>query len=690
MTEVSEQMTTGAVIDELDQKVLGLFPGKVVRKDLVGPLKGEFNVPTYVLEFLLGRYCSSADPRAVEEGLQEVRRTLTENYVRPDAPELFKSQVRERGTYRVIDKIRVRLYETEDKYWAELVNLGVGRVHIGEEWLRKYERLLAGGIWAVADLQYDPLLTDARGVTRPFVIRQVRPIQLAGVGLDEVREKRAMLSRDEWRDLLLRSIGLEPAALTERARMFYLLRLIPFVERNYNLVELGPRNTGKSYVYRELSPYSILVSGGEATVASLFIHLGTGRIGMVGMWDVVAFDEVAGLRRLKDATAIQILKDYMESGSFSRGRDEIQANASMVFVGNLNVDVETAVRTSHLFTAFPKEMQDLALLDRIHAYLPGWELPKMHSQFIGRNYGFVVDYLAEVFRGLREFPVAHLLDKYFRPGGSLNRRDEKAVRHTVSGLVKLLHPDGEVSHDQLEEYLVFAMESRRRVKEQLKRMGGIEFWDTHFSYVDIGSGVEKVVGVPEQSAAGLIPSDAMPPGVVFTASADPTNGKTGLFRLEVAAVKGGSGYAVTGSGSRPVREAARTAYDYLRTHWHELAVEKPLEGYQLNIQVVDLQRTEGLIPSSTAFAVTVVSVMLDRPIAAGTVVLGDITVGGTTLATMGLADCLQAVAEQGARRVLIPILNAGEISSLPQEILRKIDIAFYTDPRDAVLKALGL
>jgi ATP-dependent Lon protease len=681
-----QAMTT----DPLDEKVLELFPGKVVRKDLVGPLKGEFNVPTYVLEYLLGRYCSSADPRVVEEGLKEVRRTLTENYVRPDAPELFKSQVRERGTYRVIDKVRVRLYETEDKYWAELVNLGVNRVHIGQEWLKRFERLLAGGIWAAVDLEYDPMLTDARGAIRPFVIRQVRPIQLAGVGLNEVREKRAMLTSDEWRDLILRSVGLEPAALTERMKMLYLLRLVPFVERNYNLVELGPRNTGKSYVYREVSPYSILVSGGEATVASLFVHMGTGRVGMVGMWDVVAFDEVAGMRRLKDPTAIQILKDYMEAGSFSRGRDEIQATASMVFVGNLNVDVETAVRTSHLFTPFPKEMQDLALLDRIHAYLPGWELPKMHSQLIGKNYGFVVDYLAEIFRGLRDMPVAHILDRHHRLGASLNRRDEKAVRRTVSGLVKLLHSGENVSPEELEEYLIFAMEVRRRVKEQLKRMGGIEFWDTHFSYIELATGTEKFTGIPEQRTAGLIPTDQLPPGVVFSASADATSGKTGIFRVEVAAIKGGAGYAVTGSGSRAVREAARTAYDYLRTHWHELAAERPLDNRQLNIQVVDLQRAEALTPSSMAFAVAVVSAMLERPVAAGTVVLGDITVGGATLAVTGFADTLQAVAEQGARRALIPVQSAGELSNIPREILAKLDIAFYNDPKDAVLKALGL
>lgn len=683
-------MTETMVTDPLDEKVLGLFPGKVVRKDLLAPLKGEFNVPTYVLEYLLGKYCSSNDRAIVEEGLKEVRRTLTENYVRPDAPELFKSQVREQGTYRVIDKVRVRLAETENKYWSELVNLGVNHVHIEEQWLRRYERLLAGGIWAVVDLQYDPMLTDARGNIRPFVIRRVQPIQLAGIGLEEIRDKRASLTWDEWRDLILRSIGLEPAALTERAKMLYLLRLVPFVERNYNLVELGPRNTGKSYAFRDLSPYSILVSGGEATVASLFVNLATGRVGMVGTWDVVAFDEVAGLRRMKDPTTIQILKDFMEAGSFSRGRDEIQANASLVFVGNLNVDVDTAVRTSHLFTPFPKEMQDLALLDRIHAYLPGWEFPKMHSQYIASGFGFVVDYLAEVFKALRELPVTHLLDQHFRLGSSLNRRDEKAVRRTVSGLLKLLHPDEQVTRDDVERYVVLAIEMRRRVKEQLKRMGGIEFWDTHFSYVDVASGAEKTVGVPEQTAAGLISGDPLPAGVVYTAAADPNQGKTGLFRVEVAATKGGSGYAVTGSGSRAVREAVRTAYDYLRTHWHELAVERPLEGFALNVQVVDLQSAEEVTPSSMALAVAIVSQMLDRPVAAGTVILGGVTVAGGTLSIVGFADCLQVVAEQGARRVLIPIDNSGELSSVPPDILNRVDVAFYGNPRDAVLKALGL
>lgn len=678
------------VIDQLDQKALDLFPGKLVRKDLVGPLKGEFNVPTYVLEYLLGRYCSSPDPAVVEDGLKEVRRVLTENYVRPDAPDLFKSQVRERGTYRVIDKVRVRLLETEDKYWAELVNLQVGKVHIGQDWLQRYERLLAGGIWAVVDLEYDPSLTDAKNAIRPFVIRQVRPIQLAGVGLSEVRDKRAQMSTAEWKDLVLRSVGLEPSAFTDRRKMLYLLRLLPFVERNYNLAELGPRNTGKSYVYRELSPYSILVSGGEATVASLFVNLASGRVGMVGMWDVVAFDEVAGLRKLKDATAVQILKDYMESGSFSRGRDEIQANASLTFVGNINVDIETAVRTSHLFTPFPKEMQDLALLDRLHAYLPGWELPKMHSEYIGGHYGFVVDYLAEIFRTLRELPVAHLVDRYFRFGSSLNRRDEKAVRRTVSGFVKLLHPDEQVTKSEMEEYLTFAMELRRRVKEQLKRMGGIEFWDTHFSYSDVETGAEKAVGVPEQATVGLIPPEQLPPGVVYSAAADPSNGKTAAFRLEVAAVKGGNGYAVTGASGRQVREGARIAYDYLRTHWLELAVERPLEGNQLNIQAVDLQHAEALAPGSMAFAVAIVSAMLDRSVAAGTVVLGDLTVAGGTQNVLGFADCLQAVGEHGGRRVLIPLQNAGEIGSLPQEILRRVEIAFYSSPKDAILKALGL
>ena len=675
-------------LDALDHKVLRLFSGKVVRKDLLGPLKAEFNVPTYVLEYLLGKYCASTDPEVVEAGLEEVRRILVENYVSPDAPEIFKAHVKRSGRYKVIDKIKARLYETEDKYWAELVNLQIKKVHIPEELVYRYERILSGGIWSVVELEYNPSGTE-RGEIRPFFIQQIRPIQLAKIDIEEFGGVRREFSTEEWIDLLLRSIGLEPSYFDKRKKMLYLLRLIPFVERNYNLVELGPRNTGKSYIYREISPYSILVSGGEATVASLFIHLGTGRIGMVGMWDIVAFDEVAGLKKLKDPSAIQILKDYMESGSFSRGKEEVSGNASLVFVGNLNVDVNTAVRTSHLFTPFPKEMQDLALLDRMHAYLPGWELPKIRSEFIGRHYGFVVDYLSEILHGLKERPVGQIIDKYFEFGHSLNKRDEKAVRKTVSGFIKLLHPDLSPEKEELEEYLCIALEMRRRVKEQLKRMGGIEFWNTRFVFVDRESLEEKEVTAPEMGKGGLIPEGLLPPGVIFTASSDPSSGKTSLFRIEVAATKGSTGYAVTGMTSKEARQAAKVAYDYLRNYWSKLAVETAIEGHQINVQIVPLGSSE-ITPPSGAIVVAIASGLLERRVEARTVVLGDITLQGSLLPIVGLADCLQAVSEQGGVRVVIPIANAKDVSSVPADILNRLELVFSTDPLDTVLKALGL
>jgi len=494
-------------------------------------------------------------------------------------------------------------------------------------------------------------------------------------------------------DFLIRSMGLEPSYFDRRRKLLYLLRLVPFVERNYNLVELGPRNTGKSYLYRELSPYSILISGGEATIASLFINLATGRPGMVVLWDIVAFDEVAGLKKMKDPSAIQILKDFMESGSFSRGKEEVAGNASLVFVGNLNVDVDTAVRTSHLFIPFPKEMQDLALLDRMHAYLPGWEFPKMRSDFIGSHYGFVVDYFAEILHDLRERPVGLILDRHFEFGRSLNKRDEKAVRKTVSGLVKLLHPNfeaHEVGKEALEEYLSFAIEMRRRVKEQLKKMGGIEFWDTRFTFVDLEKGTEKEVITPEQGTIGFIPEEPLPAGVVFSVSADPSSGKTCLFRIEVAAAKGASTHTVTGLNTKEARQAVRISYEYLRSSWHKLAVEKSLEGNQVNVQIVPLQPAESLAPSSTAILVAIASALLDRRTQARLVVLGDITLQGGVIPLVSLADCLQTASEQGARKVAIPIQNTKDISGVPSEVVNKLELMFYTDPLDAILKALGL
>ena len=678
-----------AELDSLDTKALEHFPGRVVRKDLVGSLKGQLNVPAYVVEYLLGKYCSSADEEVIEGGLEAVRKILSENYVRPDQSEWFKSQVKERGHHRVIDKVKVRLVETEDKYWTSLVNLQIDRVHISEDLVRRYERLLAGGIWAVVELAYDPELVH-RGQLRPFRIADLQPIQLAAANLlEEVRAKRSAFSRDEWRDLLLRSVGLEPTEMSDRLKMLYLTRLIPLVESNYNLVELGPRNTGKSYAYREVSPYAILVSGGDVSVPNLFVaHVGRGgRMGLVGLWDAVAFDEVAGLTPLAKRGAINLLKDYMESGSFSRGREEITALASLVFVGNINIDIDMALRTSHLFTPFPAEMQDLAFLDRFHAYLPGWEFPKIAATLLTARYGLVMDYLAELFRELRKLSFADTIDKSFDLGEALNKRDEKGVRKTVSGLVKLLHPDGDVSTDELAHYLDLAVELRRRVKEQLRRMGGVEYWNTSLSYRDKASREEHFVSLPEQGESAVVSPDPLPAGAAFTVGLDTESQRYSLFRIEVALMKG-SGYSVTGAPGKVMREAIRTAYGYLRSNIHRFTIERSVEDLQAQFQVVNLMQAKEGSETAAAFFVALFSALVGKAVRPATVVLGEITVQGATLPVSELAECVQLAKENGARRAVVPTANAKDIPHIPPEILAGLELAFYSDPKDCLIKAL--
>jgi ATP-dependent Lon protease len=675
-------------MDKLDKKALSNFPGKIVRKDLVNLLKGQVNVPAYVLEYLLGKYCASDDDQVIEAGKEEVKNILSEHYVRPDQAEFFKAKVKEKGIYRFIDKVKVRLVETENKYWASLVNLQIDRVHIDENIIMQYERLLGGGIWAVVELGYDPTLVY-KGEIRPFVIKDLRPIQLAsGNLLQEFKDTRSKFSRDEWLDLLLRSIGLEPTNFSYRLKLLFLIRLIPLVENNYNLVEFGPRGTGKSYVYREISPYVILVSGGDVTIPTLFYSLtGRGKIGLVGLWDVVAFDEVAGLTRLANPQAINLLKDYMESGSFSRGREEITALASLVFIGNINVDITTALRTSHLFTPFPSEMQDLAFLDRFHAYLPGWEIPKMTTSHLTTHYGLVIDYLAEIFRELRKFSFADAIDTYFALGNALNKRDEKAVRKTVSGLLKLLHPDGKWEKAEIEEYITLALELRRRVKEQLKRMGGIEYWNTSFSFIDKATNQEKFVLLPEQGEVTIISPDPLPPGAVFTIGLDAESNRYALFRIEVALMKG-SNYVVTGTVGTKMREAIRTAYDYLKSNIHRFVIDKSLDDLQVHFQVVNLMQAKEGSQTASAFFIALFSALIGKPVRPATVILGEITVQGGVLPVSDLAECVQLARENGARRILIPIANAKDIPQIPPEILSGLELAFYSDPKDCLLKAL--
>jgi len=677
-------------LDPLDQKLADVFPGRVVRKDLVRQTKTGFNVPVYVLEYLLGQYCASTDPEIVAKGLDYVRGTLSRNYVRADESEKVKALTRQKGRHRILDKVKARLDTDVDHFWAELVNLGVKDAFIADEIVHQNDKLLVGGIWALVDLIYDPEVQE-RGVTRPFAIERLKPIQQPSTELTDFLAVRRSFTRDEWLDCLLRTVGLEPTHpdFTRRKKLLHLMRLIPMVETNYNLLELGPRGTGKSFVYREISPYAILISGGQTTVAQLFMHLGTGRIGLVGLWDVVAFDEVAGVH-FKDPNGIQILKDFMESGSFSRGKEEVPAEAAIVFNGNLDGDVATLVKTSHLLQPLSDQMQDLALIDRIHFYLPGWELDKMRPEYLTDHYGLVVDYITEVWRSLRKTSYADLVDRHFSLGSHLNQRDVRAVRKTVSGLVKLLHPDGQVSKEELEEYLQLAMEGRRRVKEQLRRMGGLEYWAVNFSYIDLETRQETFVAVPEQTGGGLITPGPLDPGVTFTVGSDQTDGRLTIFRVEAQAMKGSGRLRVTGATSRAVRDAMDTAHTYLKSQASRLGLGKNPDDYDLHVQLVNLMGAREGTETGVAFFVAMMSALVGKPVVESLVVLGEMSIRGGLQKVGSLTERLQLAMDNGARRVLLPAENKRDFADIPSDVLDKLQIIFYSDPINAAFRAMGL
>ena len=660
---------------ELDKKVTDVFAGRVVRKDLVRQVKVGVNAPGYVLEYLLGKYCATEDPGAIEAGMRLVNSLLAERVIRPDEAMKAQSRVKEAFTQTYIDKVIVRLDGT--KYWAELANFSHSFVHIPDEYVRKYERLLEVGVWAEVKIDFRAD-EEMGGKVRPFFITELRPIQLASFKLDDYVTRRAEFSSDEWLDIMIRSIGLEPSYFEKRVKLLMLVRLIPMVERNYNLIELGPRGTGKSFVYRDLSPYSILISGGKTTVANLFYNLSTRRVGLVGMWDVVAFDEVAGIN-FGDKTGIQILKDYMESGSFSRGREEIPAEASIVFAGNINQPVEVLVRTSTLFHPLPEEMQDMALIDRIHFYLPGWEMPKMHNQFLTDHYGFVVDYTAEAFRELRRQNFTTHLDRYFSLGTDLNTRDAKAVRRTLSGLIKLLHPAGDPTKEELQEYLELAIEGRRRVKEQLKKMGAFEYYQTSFSYIDTESMHEQFVGVPEEGGRALISQDPLPPGSIYTAAF--TNSDTvALHRIEISRMSGSGKLRITGNPDRTMKESIITAYDYMRANKNQLSIERDIGSYDYHVQIVDLMQSKEGAQAGVAFFVALYSLLQDKTPLASLVVLGEMTIQGNIIATRSLLEPLQMIMDNGGKKVLIPISNKRQLFEVPGDLLERVDQYFTQNP----------
>lgn len=689
---------------EINHKLRDRFDGKIVRKDLTKHIKEGANVPVYVLEYLLGQYCNSEDEEIIESGVESVKHILADNYVRPDESEKVLSRLRQRGSMSIIDRVTVSLNLRYDEYQAEFSNLGLSGVPIAEEYPEKYDRLLCGGIWCIINLEYNADVEESMqfGFTTEsskkkkkkdvtiISINSLKPIQMPSVDINELKEGRKAFTKEEWIDIMLRSIGMEPDRLTEREKWLLLLRLVPLVENNFNLCELGPRSTGKSHIYKEVSPNSILVSGGQTTVANLFYNMGRHTMGLVGMWDCVAFDEVAGIN-FKDKDGVQIMKDYMASGSFARGKEEKAASASMVFVGNINQSVDVLLKTSSLFDPFPAEMgTDTAFLDRMHCYVPGWEIPKFRPEHFTNDYGFITDYLAEFVRELRKEQYGDAIDKYFRLGRNLNQRDTIAVRKLVGGLIKLVYPNGEFTKEELEEILQLALEMRRRVKEQLKKLGGMEFYDVNFSYIDNETFEEHYVSVPEQGGGKLIPEGIMNPGQVYTVSHG-KSGMIGVFRLESQMLPGNGKFDRTGLGSdRECKEATNTAYNFLKANAGRIS---GAIGIGTKDFVINYQDLQGLGMTSTLALSTLIalcSIALGKPVQNSLAVLGEISISGTMIKVENLADTLQVCLDSGAKKVLLPQISAVDLGTVPPELMSSFSLVFYQSAEDAVFKALGV
>lgn len=673
-------------MDNLDKKVFDIFSGRVVPKGATKKIKNSANVPTYVLEYLLGTYCTSDDEREIEEGIEQVKRILSDNYVRPDEAEKIKAKIKEYGNHTVIDKISVKLNERTDQFEADFLFLGIHGIYVQPKYVREYEKLLAGGIWSIVDLSYLYSEDDKR--QSPFVINDITPIQMPNLDKNEIIEARQNFTKDEWIDLILRSSGMEPTQFEYRVKWHLLARLVPLVENNVNICELGPRGTGKSHIYKELSPNSILVSGGQTTVANLFYNMARSQVGLVGLWDCVAFDEVAGIS-FKDKDGIQIMKDYMASGSFARGKDAIQANASMVFVGNINQSVDSLLKTSHLFEPFPDAMIDSAFFDRMHTYIPGWEIPKMRPEFFTDNYGFISDYIAEFFREMRKVPQTDAFDKYFKLGRCLNQRDTIAVRKMVSGLVKIIYPDGRYTEEEIEEILKYAIEGRRRVKEQLKKIGGMEFYDVQLSYIKLDDMSEIYVSVLEQGGGQLIPEGASKPGHVFTI-ANGSNDMKGLLKLETTITDGNGKFDVLGlSSSKETKESVKTAQNYFRANARQISKSIMIDSKDYLMHMQDCQGVGVDSNISLAVLVAYCSCALNRPVIPQMVVLGSMSIGGTVNKVEELASVLQVAFDAGAKKVLIPMSSAVDIASVPADLFAKFQLSFYSSPEDAVIKSLG-
>jgi len=670
--------------DTLDDKVNRLFAGKVVRKDLVRKVKVGANVPVFVLEFLLGKYCASSDEMSIQMGMQVVNDTLANNYIRPDESVKAQSKVKENGKYSFIDKVKVRLVDSD--YWAEAKNFGSNHLHIPTQYVRDYERLLTGGVWAQLDLRFE-YDEEAKG-KYPFWIDKLTPIQIATFDLDDYRKVRREFSSDEWVDLMIRSMGYEPAAMSRRLKLHFLIRLIPLSERNYNLVELGPRGTGKTYVVQEVSPYSALLTG-PTTVANLFGHMGGRQKGMVQIWDVVGFDEVADLQKMPKEV-ITTMKTYCESGTFQRGQEAASGDASIAMFGNTNQPIDVMVQTGHLFAPMPDVIRDdMAFIDRLHFYLPGWEMPNMRQELFTNHYGFVVDYVAEALREMRKHNFTEIIDRHFSLGSHLNARDRKAVRKTVSGLMKIIYPHGEATQEELSELLELALEGRRRVKEQLKKMGAFEYYHTSFSYTLQETGEERFVGVPEQGGRNLISTDPLAPGTLYTAGVT-GDGTVGLYRVEVSVATGTGKLKLAGGVAGAMKESVQRAFSYVQAKKGELGIARDLDTSDLHVEVIDLLGNRVEAEIGVAFFVAAYSALRKAPVSAGLLVLGDMSVQGNIKPVRSLVEPLQVAMDNGAKRALIPTENKRSFLEVNAEIMEHVDPVFYGDPKTAAMKVLGL
>lgn len=674
-------------MDTLDTKLYQSFAGKVVRKDLTKQIKEGANVPVYVLEYLLGMYCATDDEATIKEGIMKVKQILTENYVRPDESEKIKAKIKERGRYKIIDRVTAKLNEKADRYEGLLSNINIKNVIIDDSYIRKYEKLLAGGIWSILTLEY---WFDENSKDSPFKIVELKPIQMPDTDISDFIKHRQDFTMEEWIDIICRSVGMEPVNLDEKTKWHLVARMIPFVEKNFNICELGPRGTGKSYVYDEISPYSILISGGQTTVANLFYNMSSRSVGLVGMWDVVAFDEVAGIN-MKDKDGIQIMKGFMANGSFSRGKESVNADASMVFVGNINGSIENLVKTSHLLSPFPKDMIDTAFFDRFHLYLPGWEIPKMRPEFFTNAYGFISDYYAECLRELRKRNFSDVIGQYFRLGKDLNQRDTIAVKRTVSGLVKLLFPDGKFTKEDIRKCLEYALTGRRRVKEQLKKIGGMEFYDVHFSYIDLEDNEERFVGVPESGGKSLIPEGELPAGTVYVIGKNADSGHKGLFRLDIQRMPGNGKISDTGfGGGTAIKEELKEAVNYVRSNLNRITQSAKFSDFEFHLKATDLNgigNTKGL---ELAIFLSLVSSIAERPLIPQLAILGSMSIGGAIIGSDNLGEYLQVSADSGAKRVLIPAVDMAQLVKVPSDLISRFSLVVYSDPVDAAFKAMGL